>query len=1524
MKGDVKKYLITSVFTMLCMLFSLPSHALQTPSITVVGNGPLVHQSAQQSIPISFINMEYVDIEILKVTDPHRLLEDYYLLDRLSAWELREIKHAYTSVFSDRYALPKTKEDVSTSARIPIPHSLASGWYLVVVKAPGDYSDFQVKHMLLTDIGIQARVNRAESAFSVTRLSTGEAVEGAEVGLIQAGEWQDIELTDDQGLAYFYDQIDRTDIVVVSMGDDYSVLPMREVPLDLSEFDIGGRQFQDYEAYIYSNRDLVKPGESLPVNILLRDQDGIQVNPNRVDRLYLTVIDPQKSTLLQQELRAQPAGYYSYELNTSLNWRMGRYTVEVRIDPSDPNPVSQYYFQLEEFVPERMDLVVSNLASFTLAGQKNEVDLAGRYLFGTPAAGNLLKTELTYQPVQHFKGKHSGFYVGQPFSLDHYYHELDDKTLSEQGKLTLSLPSINAESLKGPVEVEVNFSLQESGGAAIQRKGAYTTWKDSPIPAIKPASATFAYQSEAEFDIAMLAADGQSFREGKVQVSLEYNQGPYYWVYEEGSGWSREEQQEWVVVSEQTLELAQHSQRVNFGVDWGDYRLKATDLALGTESIYSFYAGWYQGYRQLKVKPGHLNVTTDKRTYSDSDNHALITVSSPMAGSLLLALETDEVVWSKRVPVNKGDVQIEVPLSSREGEPLARHDVYLTATLTGLSGEVPKRYFGITPLTLDRTQREIDLTIDLPKRIEPMTTLSIPIEAKNLHSDYQDDTWVTVSIVDKGITNLTRFEPTNPFDYLYGQRRYSADIVDLYSRIYELRPDPFAQSRFGSDLNNRLENKNDDLVESKTVILMSKPVKFIDGKAVIELEIPDYNGEGQVVVTAFNGAQVGQLVQDNTISALVVAELSIPRFVVPDDITATTIDIFNNSGQSKTFNVELWPSDNIKNESKSLIKSILMDKSLYKKTLELADGERWSENIRFTVDSDNWALRANLQLKVTDASNTTDIDRQWSIPIRASMPWVTQAKSVTLSSGQKYQVPASLWDGMSVVKEELGDLHISATPILSVTEHAKGLLRYPYGCAEQTTSKAWPFLLNHPELQTLQNNALAQQMTSSNKVNDNRELIADAVRRLKNMQKERGGFGLWDSYGREEYWLTLYVTEFLTEVERRYPGTLPEGMLEAAYQRIRHYLNYEDRETTSLVKAYAAYLLSELGLVSYSDLDFEMDDRYSTELSRLHMIAAFNNVGAINTAKLELENARTLRNSNVYHNDYGSDLRDLSLGILVLNKIAKNQQLRSEALALQADYIEEVAQRSAEDNWLSTQERAALLRAAVLTEDKNNNQPLNVTIDGEPREMTGQFSQPLIEELAIANLGDDPIYLKVLAQGYMKRADFIEPEHSFNTIKVASGKDIKREWFINGKPVASSQTPSPHSKVVNIGDRVTVYLHLTLDETINNALIVDRIPAGFVLENPQLGQGVSIEDEDDQFSESNHTEYRHDRFVVSTDLIKERKYLFGYTMRAEVQGEYTVPPIFVEAMYRPEKHYIGGRSSAIDDQMHKVTIMTTP
>ncbi len=1483
------KHRLYRVFTLLFAAFVTfasvaDEESRQTPSVDIIGTGPLVPRSAAQAIPVTYKNLSHVDVDILKVTDAHNLLRRSYLTGNLSSYSLDNLRNNFESVFADRYQLPQTKLNQSSTARLPIPQNLESGWYLVVIKAPGTFYNIQTRHMLLTDLGIQVRAHKNNSAVFVTRLSDGSSQQGATVELYREGNLLDRIETDEYGFGLISRPVESQDIVVARSkdGSDYALLPMREVPLDLSDYRIGGRSYQDNEAYIYSNRDLVKPGESFPINILLRDYDGNAINDQPVT---LVVVNPKSDEVLRERLTPQSSGYFFHSLVTSDDWPTGRYTVKVMLDPTSKKPLGELKFQLEEFVPERMDLIIHNSSPWVMAGNRNRIELEGRYLFGSPAAGNQLKTDLLFNPVRHFNsGSNQSFIVGEPFSLSNRYRSLDTSIMSQEGKLSMAIPTPQAHELKGPVEVIASFNLQESGGAAVQRKLTFTSWIDQNIPGILPAADSFGYDSTAEFDVALLSPDGQQFKNGELEVELMYNRGPYYWVYEEGSGWSRREQTRWISVANQHVTVDEHkASKVNFAVEWGDYQLIVTDSATGQRTVHDFYAGWYQGDYQLSSKPDHLSLNTDKSSYRP-DETARVTLSVPIDGQLLVTMESDKIEWATSKKVAKGNVEIEVPV----GLGGRRHDKYLTATVTGMQAGIAKRYVGIRHLKLDSSDRKLDVSLTLPGRIEPSTTLSVPVEVTNITASQQDNTWVTVSVVDKGIINLSRFYPVDPHRYLFGQRRYSADIIDLFSRQYDNRPNPFAQSRFGSDDNDRTDNKNDDLVESKTVILMSKPVLLQNGKANIELEIPDYNGEGQFIVTVFNDSQVGQQVQDNTIAAAVVTELSVPRFFVPGDQSTVTLDIFNNSGAEQKFNLQFIAGSDL-----SIGQSVPAN-------INLADGGHWSQSVAITVAERNKTESTSLNLKVSNQA--FDFDRSWQVPIKPVEPWITQASSVQLEPQQNYVVDKSLWDGLKTIAGKEGTVLISHTPVLGVAEQATGLLRYPYGCAEQTTSKSWPFLLQHPELEALK----AQAIKNKTDIEDNRAVIAAAVARLATMQKSNGGFSLWNADGREYPWLTSYVAEFLLKADEVYPGVVPQEIIKKVNTRLLSYVRSrivdniaDDYDEAVASKAYAVYLLSQQGKLNFSDLEKLAVDRYPSTLSRLQMTAGYIKVGALKQAGELLDAAASQRRVSGYFYDYGSPLRDAAKSVLVLNQISQHPKFKQQAWQLQNNLLERIPDMQQQRQWLSTQERGAVLQAAVLSEQENLNRPVKVIVDQQTIEKQGQLSLPMMANLAISNPTDQPLYIKLMANGYLQLDPTISNTDSpFNTIKTVQ---LTRSFIEPG----TFKTLRDFDEI-KVGDRIVVLVAVYLNETVKDGLLVERIPAGFVLENPNLSHTTSVDKMLKQYrlTVPDHTEYRNDRFVVADEFHKGTQYRYAYVLRAEVPGTFAVPPVFLESMYRPEKHLI--------------------
>ncbi|MCF2856741.1 MG2 domain-containing protein [Pseudoalteromonas sp. SMS1] len=1457
------------------------SDTRQKPHVAIVGSGPLVPQGNGQAIPISYKNTTEVDVEILHLTSPHDFLNRYYLNDNVYPSTLDRLSYSFNSVFADRYTLPTGSSEEIHSAKLPIPAQLASGWYIVTLKAAGMFDDIQAKHMLLTELGVQARIQKNEAYFSVNRLKDGSSVANAKVSLYRKHELIRQGTTDTAGNVHFSVMVEENDIVFVEHEGnghtpEVALLPLKETPLDLSGYDLGGRMYQDSEAYIYSNRDLVRPGDALPINILLRNQDGYSIDR---DTLTLTVKNPHQDEIVKETLPISDSGLFEKVLTTAKDWPTGRYTVGVKIDPSSTRSLNEFQFQLEEFVPERMDLNVSPTAQFVYTGRSNQIALTGKYLFGSPAAGNQFTTDISYQPIRHFSGPYKEFVVGQDFYLPSRFKSLAKKRMSNEGIASVDIPTPSASRIKSPIKTTVFFALQESGGAAVQRSTTFTSWKDQNLPALKPLSKTFAYKSDATFDVALLSPNGQKLETGRVKLTLYYDQGRAYWMYEEGIGWTRKKQDQWRKDQQIVVDLNADTARIALPVSWGDYKLEATDLSTGAQTLHYFYAGWERGYHQSPAKPEHLQLSLNKTAYTAGEQ-AKVTFDAPIDGELLITLESDKVLWSRKVAIEQGQRNITLPLS----KDLNRHDLYVTASLFGQQQQAPKRYLGITPLRLDRTERQIALSATLPDSIEPLQTITIPIKASGVKTD--QTSWVTVSMVDKGIINLSRFKPQNPHTFLFSQRRYSGDIIDLYSRQYDPRPNPFAQSRFGSDNNANNTNRNDDLVESKTIQLMSKPTQLVDGEAVVELTLPDYNGEAQIIVTAFNDQQVGQLIQDQVIRMPLVAELSVPRFLVPGDHASIAIDLHNVSGNKKHLTVNLQTDSDIE-LPKNMAQRISLD-----------DGENWrhTQPIRVSETAPDTVVTFTLSVQGEDI----DLKRSWRVPVKYIEPWATRVTNQILPPGQAMTVSASAWHGLNMQPSKAGNLLVSHGPIFNITEFATGLHAYPYGCAEQTTSKAWPFALNHAQLTKFQHNALQKNVQLST----SQAYLSAAIKRLKTMQKTSGGFALWGSYGAEKPWLTVYVTDLLTHINRNYPELVPSAMLEDAQYRVLRYargdfvdgLANSHAESTA-AKSYAAYLASRLGKLSFSDLEALHLKTHPSKLSLLHLAAAYANTGASLPSAQLLKQYQQQQRTKHYFYDYGSDIRDAALATLALDSIAQVKDLHQEAQKLRTTLLEQLPDQVADIDWLSTQERAALLRSAVASA-KLNQQHVAVTIDNQANTQQGLVSHPLTPGLLIKNTGDSNLYVQQLAKGYVELDEQLANHtNPFNTIKM---KHFVRRWYtLDGQPLDDNIT-------LKVGDRLLVVLDVQSKERIPDTLIVDRIPAGFVLENPALLQDLNISEllpPNVNLADIEHQEYRNDRYVAAAELTKEKQQ-FAYLLRAEVPGVYGNPPTFLESMYRPQKHVL--------------------
>ena len=116
-------------------------------------------------------------------------------------------------------------------------------------------------------------------------------------------------------------------------------------------------------------------------------------------------------------------------------------------------------------------------------------------------------------------------------------------------------------------------------------------------------------------------------------------------------------------------------------------------------------------------------------------------------------------------------------------------------------------------------------------------------------------------------------------------------------------------------------------------------------------------------------------------------------------------------------------------------------------------------------------------------------------------------------------------------------VRITTTPPIPYASALSGLLDYPYGCAEQTTSKGYAAL-------QLDEATVAMLGIRDVDLQRRRQYVEGALGRLASMQQANGHFSMWGDGSYVNPLLTPYVVEFLLDA-REGGFNVPEGLLQS-------------------------------------------------------------------------------------------------------------------------------------------------------------------------------------------------------------------------------------------------------------------------------------------------------------------------------------------------------------------------------------------
>lgn len=1453
-------------------------------------------------LPISAVNVDEVNIDFFRVDAEYlpRFLAEYRPGAGMGNWELEQITKRAKRVFSGRYALeldPNRRE--TRLINVKEPQLAEAGVYFAVMSPLGNYDwRKETTYFAVSDMGLSARRYRDRLDVFVSSLATADPLKDVQLSLLdEKGNRLQVHATDNRGHRRF-DQVQGARLLLAEQGKHLAVLRLDGAALDLSTFDLGTQPWQAQQLYLFSGRDLYRPGERLDSEILLKGQDG-QLLPGMAVELEMK--QPDGQLLEQKRLLPDNLGAAHYGLRLPMDAPLGRWSIYLKTAAGSR---FEWPFLVEEFLPERLKLQLGKGPDGELLTlqQALTLPLQGDYLYGAPASATKAKAEVKISRATMPFTQWQEFTLGDVL-LAEQSKDLEPRnlTLNEQGQGTFSLADeLDSVRALGPLAVTYRVSLSEPGGRAVNRSRTQYGWPEgSQWPALKADFVADRVEGgrPLPFQILNLDKQGQPVA-GEVKVRLINEYRDYYWHYADGEGWKYEFNSQPYLEQEQTLQLdGKGSTPLSLTLAAGWYRLEVEN-SQGHQSSLRLEIGSYAwGGGGEQARPDKIVITLDKRAYQAGDK-AKVTLVAPRPGKgLLLVEDGDGLRWWQRIELKaegsekEGRGEFEIPVSPE----WQRHDLHISAQIAAPdSASKPAssqqgqslRSVGLVPLTLDRESRRLPLTLSAPDRAVPLTRLEVTAT-----STPNSQGRVVLAAVDRGVLNISDYRPLDPFEIFFGRKRFAQDLFDNYGQVIPPQDGKLARLNYGGDAPAL---KKGGALESRVEVaaLWSGEVSFDEqGKAVIPLDLPNFNGELALMALAWNEQQVGEAERALKVVAPLVAEIGWPRFGARGDETRALVQLRNMSGEDQTLSLDWTLNGGLKANGE------------LPSTLSLKNGEEQWLTLPLTVTGASGVARLQLAASGKDIA----ISRDWSLPLRSPWPAQTRQRYQMLAPGQQMSFAPDELAGLDGANLQ-GQLSLSGTPPWDPAAQWQALADYPYACLEQTLSRAWPYLLTTAE----ERKSWSKGLPKADKPLSEAELQRALLQRLQRLQLPSGGFGLWDGRSDEEQWLTAYAADYLL-ARQEVGDAVPEAMLSQALKRLQSYLTdsqYGERWSSApehsrlAYQAYSAYVLARVGKAPLATLRLiweQQADHARSGLPLLHLSLAFSAMGDEQNAARALDRALATERADGYLGDYGSALRDqaLELSLLRRHKLAED---RWPALSAQ------VADTLAHRQWLSTQERLALLRLAQA--DPAVEWQARITSSSGAQPVAGDTSLLLgvPEALAastVTNEGKGSLYVQRTLIGYPEQAP----------ARLSQGISVTRSWFN-----ADGQRFDPAR--VRVGDLVVVRLNVSSESAVPDALLVEMLPAGFELENPSLGNSIkleelSIEGKPAWQSEWNdylkHQEYRDDRYTAALDLSEGSNQQLVYLMRAVTPGRYQVPPTQVEDMYRPELRAVG-------EDIHEVTI----
>ena len=1332
--------------------------------------------------------------------------------------------------------------------------------------------NFAQSNVLASDLGITAKTGTDGSIFvAVAGLRTTKGV--GDAGL----EFYDYQKqligtakTNSSGIAET--MLDKIPFIIIAKKENQKgyLKTSDGAALSLSRFDVAGTVAQKgLKGFLYGERGVWRPGDSLHLNFILEDKDeklpgnfpiAFQLTDSRGQIQYQTV-----TTKNVQNVYALPVA-------TSPDAPTGNWMATVKAGGA----TFQKSLKIETIKPNRLKIdfaFASRNEELSFRDEPVRVNMKVNWMHGAPAQNLRTVVEMELQQIKTEFPKFKDFVFDDPARK--LYSEpitLFDGITNQDGHASFSSQLYHTKAV-APGKLNANFrtrAFEQGGDFSIyntkKNYNPYPAYAGIHIPADKYGEKRFEINAENSIKLALVDDAGKPLKNRSLSADLYRVEWRWWWDQgEDYVGQFNSSNHYNALLSEKVTTSTDGTVawpvKVN---EWGRYMVRVCDTESGHCTGDFFNAGfpWFdeESGTSAKKEAAMMTFTAGKEKYKVGENIE-ITIPAGDKGRVLITLETgSKVLKSMWEDAKQGDNTFKFK-ATPEMSPTVYAHVSLIQPHAQVQNDLPIRMYGVLAVDVENPETILKPVITMGNELKPEQEFTVEVnEANNKEMAY------TIAIVDEGLLGLTNFKTPNPHAAFYAREALGVKTWDVYDDVL---------GAYGGELERILSIGGDAEINApparknanrfKPVVMHAGPFHLDGGKKKYTFKMPNYIGEVRVmVVAASRNAAYGSVEKMVPVRKPLMVLATLPRVLGPGEMLRMPVSVF--AMDRRVTSVDVGAA-----ESTGLVKLAAPVSQ------HLSFPRPGEDLLYFDLKVGNAVGIA--KFKITARGGGETATQEIELYVRNPNPYVTNVFSAVIQPGKSW---SQAFDPVGSIGTNTGILEVSAMPPINLGERLEFLLQYPHGCIEQTTSAVFP--------QLYVNKLMKPNEAQKKRIQRN---IEAGIEKLKNFQSGAGGFSYWPGNDYDA-WCTNYAGHFLLEAKNA-GFTASENMLNRWVKFQKRMAKQWDPATrgtqlsfTELDQAYRLYTLALAREPDLSAMNRMRELPNLTNEARWRLAAAYALSGKKEIGKDIVKNATAqVQPYTELGYSYGSELRDEAM-ILETQVLLEDQN----NAAINARTIGE---QLSETKWYSTQTTAfallslgkflgksATAKEFTFTYDTGNGKTVNAGSSTPVMQIEVPVEKSNSRHVNLKNTSGNVLYARIILTGQPLAGEAVAA--ASNNLHIQVDYQTTKGETLDPSNLPQGTDFIAQVVVTHPGTRASDFKEMALSQI---------FPSGWEIINARLYN----------FQEFNNTtipEYvdiRDDRVYTYFDIRKNTRQIYRVRLNAAYQGHYFMPAINCEAMY---------------------------